>query len=126
METELLKTLVPILVSVVGILVSWGLAELSGYIRSKTRNENALKAMEDISALVRTTVSEVGETFQKASADGKITRAEAISMKTTAIKKVKAQIPPLVKKHALLAVNSLEDFIAGRIEREVSKAKPRK
>jgi len=44
-------------------------------------------------------------------------------MKTTAIKKVKAQIPPLVKKHALLAVNSLEDFIASRIEREVFKAK---
>uniref|UniRef100_A0A6H1ZBU4 Holin n=1 Tax=viral metagenome TaxID=1070528 RepID=A0A6H1ZBU4_9ZZZZ len=123
METELLKTLVPILVSVVGILVSWGLAELSGYIRSKTRNENALKAMEDISALVRTTVSEVGETFKKAAADGKITSDEGRQMKALAILKVKDQIPPLVEKHALLAVNNLNDFIASRIEREVVKLK---
>ena len=124
MESDLLKTLAPVLVSVIGILVSWGLAELSRYIRSKTKNENALKAMEDISALVRTTVSEVGQTFQKASADGTITRDEGIKMKNIAIAKVKVQIPPLVEKHALLAVNNLNDFIASRIEREVVKSKP--
>jgi len=124
MEVELLQTLAPVLVSVIGILVSWGLAELSRYIRNKTKNENALKAMEDISALVRTTVSEVGQTFQKASADGTITRDEGIKMKNIAIAKVKVQIPPLVEKHALLAVNNLNDFIASRIEREVVKSKP--
>ena len=124
MESDLLKTLAPIFALVISALVSWGLAELSRYIRSKTKNENALKAMEDISALVRTTVSEVGQTFQKASADGKITREEALSMKTLAILKVKDQIPPLVEKHALLAVNNLNDFIAARIEREVVKLKP--
>ena len=124
MEVELLQTLAPVLVSVIGILVSWGLAELSRYIRNKTKNENALKAMEDISALVRTTVSEVGQTFQKASADGTITRDEGIKMKNIAIAKVKVQIPPLVEKHAMLAVNNLNDFIASRIEREVVKLKP--
>ena len=123
MESDLLKTLAPVLVSVIGILVSWGLAELSRYIRNKTKNENALTAMQDISALVRTTVSEVGQTFQKASADGKITREEGLSMKVDAVLKVKAQIPPLVEKHALLAVNNLERFIASRIEREVVKLK---
>ena len=124
MNTELVRVLAPIIVSVVGILVSWGLAELSMYIRNKTKNENALKAMEDISALVRTTVSEVGQNFETAAADGKITRDEGITMKNIAIAKVKVQIPPLVEKHALLAVNNLNDFIASRIEREVVKLKP--
>lgn len=123
MENELLKTLSPIVVSVVAILVSWALAELSKFIRSKTKNENALKALNDISGLVKATVSEIGQTFQKASADGKITQAEAVLMKRQAIQKVKAQVPPLVEKHALLAVNSLENFISARIEREVVKAK---
>ena len=124
METELLKTLAPIFALVISAIVSWGLAELSIYVRNKTKNENALKAMEDISALVRTTVSEVGQTFQRASADGTITRDEGIKMKNIAIAKVKVQIPPLVEKHALLAVNNLNDFIASRIEREVVKSKP--
>ena len=123
MESDLLKTLAPVLVSVIGILISWGLAELSRYIRNKTKNENALKAMEDISALVRTTVSEVGQNFEKSAADGKITCDEGIKMKNIAIAKVKAQIPLLVEKHALLAVNNLNDFIASRIEREVVKSK---
>ena len=123
MERELLQILAPIIVSVVGILVSWGLAEISMYIRNKTKNENALKAMEDISALIRTTVSEVGQTFEKSSADGKITREEGVAMRNIAINQVKAQIPPMVQKHALLAVNNLNDFIASRIEREVVKLK---
>ena len=123
MESDLMKVLAPVLVSVFGILVSWGLAELSMYIRSKTKNENALKAMFDISALVRTTVSEVGQTFEKVSEDGKITPAEAIQMKNQAILKVREQIPPLAQKHALLAVNDLEKFISARIEREVVKLK---
>ena len=123
MESDLLKTLAPVLISVIGILMSWGLAELSTYVRNKTKNENAHKAIEGISALIRTTVSEVGQTFEKHSADGKITREEAKLMKTQAILSVKSQIPPLVEKHALLAVNSLEKFIAARIEREVVKLK---
>ena len=123
MESDLIKWLAPVLVSVVGILVSWGLAELSGYIRSKTRNENVRMAVDDLCAIVRTTVSEVGETFQKAASDGKPTREEGIEMKNLAIAKVKVQIPPLVEKHALLAVNDLEKFISARIEREVVKLK---
>ena len=123
MQGELVQILAPVMVSVVGILVSWGLAELSMYIRNKTKNENALKAMEDISALVRTTVSEVGQNFEVAAKDGKITRDEGVTMKNIAIAKVKAQIPPLVEKHALLSVNNLNDFIASRIEREVVKLK---
>lgn len=123
MESEMLQVLAPIIVSVVGILVSWGLAELSMFIKSQTKNENALKAMEDINSLVKATVSEVGQTFEKAAEDGKITKEEGIEMKRIAIQKVKNQIPPLVEKHALLAVNSLEDFISTRIEREIVKSK---
>ena len=123
METQLLQTLAPIIVSIVGILVSWGLAEISKYFRSKTKNENALSAIDDITSLVKASVSEVGQTFQKAAVDGKITKEEGILMKEQVIEKVKTQIPPLVEKNALLAVNKLEDFIATRIEREIVKSK---
>ena len=123
MAEEFMKILAPIAVTLIGALVSWGLAEASRWIKSRTRNENALAALEDVSALVRTTVSEVGQTFQVAAADGKFTADEGKQMKSLAIEKVKAQIPPMVGKHALFAVNNLNDFIASRIEREVAKKK---
>lgn len=123
MESELLKGLAPVLITVVTALVSWGLAEASKYIRSKTKNENALKALDDVSLIVRTSVSEVGQMFITAAADGKITVEEGRAMKNQVIMKVKKQIPPLVEKHAKFAVNDLNDFIAARIEREVVKAK---
>ena len=123
MEIELTQLLAPILVTVVTALVSWGLAEASRYIRARTNNENALMAMEDISALTRTVVSEVGQTFKVAAEDGKITAAEGQHMKNIALDRIRNQIPPLVVKHAEKAVNDLEAFIESRIEREVAKSK---
>lgn len=123
MESELLKGLAPILITVVTALASWGLAEVSKYVRSKTKNENALKALDDVSLLVRTSVAEVGQTFITAAGDGKITVEEGRAMKNQVILKVKKQVPSLVEKHAKLAVNDLDDFIAARIEREVVKTK---
>lgn len=120
---SVLQVLAPIIISVVGILVSWGLAEASRYIKSKTRNESALSALDGISKLVEATVSEVGQTFKIVSADGKITSDEAKMMKNEAIQKIKAQIPSLIEKNALIAINNLDNFIATRIEREVVKLK---
>ena len=123
MTEELVKVLAPILVTVVGGVTTWILAELSRWIRTKTKNENALAAIEDIVALVRTTVSEVGQTVQAAAADGKFTPEERNEMKALAMSKAKAQIPPVVERNAIRMINTVDDFIAARIEREVAKAK---
>jgi len=123
MTEELVKVLTPILVTVVGGVTTWILAELSRWIRTKTKNENALAAIEDIVALVRTAVSEVGQTVQTAAADGKFTPEERQGMKELAMGKVKAQIPPLIERNAIRMINTVDDFIAARIEREVAKAK---
>ncbi len=40
MTEELVKVLTPILVTVVGGVTTWILAELSRWIRTKTKNEN--------------------------------------------------------------------------------------
>lgn len=123
MTEELVKVLTPILVTVVGGVTTWILAELSRWIRTKTKNENALAAIEDIVALVRTAVSEVGQTVQAAAADGKFTPEERKGMKELAMGKVKAQIPHVVERNAIRMINTVDDFIAARIEREVAKAK---
>lgn len=120
---ELVKVLTPILVTVVGGVTTWILAELSRWIRTKTKNENALAAIEDIVALVRTAVSEVGQTVQAAAADGKFTPEERKGMKELAMGKVKTQIPHAVERNAIRMINTVDDFIAARIEREVAKAK---
>lgn len=121
MEGELIQILAPLAVAVVTTLVSWGLTELSRYVRAKTNNENAAMAMESLTSIVRTAVSEAGQTFKRAAADGKLTTDEIAEIKNLTIARVHQLVPVEVKKNAEKLVADLDQYIVARIEREVKK-----
>jgi hypothetical protein len=123
MVEKILAELAPILVGLASILGTWLLWELRRWVRSRTNNELAFAALDDIEDLVRTVVSDVGQTFELAAADGKITPEEGAEMKAMAHATITSQIPPMVKRNALRLVNDLDEFVNSRIEREVVMAK---
>lgn len=116
---EMIKAVGPVILVIVPAMVTWGLAELSRWIRSKTKNENVNYAMDQVSSTITTIVAELQQTVREAMADGKITKEEAEKIKAIAMQKVTAQVPLATQKLAKLAVNSLDDYISSRIEQEV-------
>lgn len=117
MSEDIIAVLTPIFVSVIGLLASWGLAELSRFIRSRTDNEIVKGAIATLGEVVETTVRELGQTVKAAGADGKFTAEEKAAIKNQAITHVRSQLPAAVQKNALKAVNDLEKYINSRIER---------
>lgn len=125
---DFLEMLIPIFVNavlpvagtIITGLISWGLIELSKYLKTKTKNEVVNNAMAHISHTVNTTVKEIEQTIvpeiKAALRDGKLTSAEARKLKDIAIAKVKAQLPKDIKKAAYGAVNSLTSIIGAKVE----------
>jgi hypothetical protein len=123
MQEELIKTLGPILVGVVTLLASWGLAELSRYVRTKTKNEQALGAMDAFSEIVKTTVFDLAQTATGSLKDGRFTPAEGAKIKQEAVDKIKSQITPALEKQLSSAVADLEKFLNSKVEAEVLNSK---
>ena len=117
----------PVLGTVVTGLVSWGIIELTKYVKTKTKNEMANNAVSQICQTVKTTVAELNQTIvpemQKAATDGKITKDEARNLKNTAIEKINKQIPGAIEQAALLSVNSVSALIEAEIEKAVGETK---
>ena len=117
----------PVLGTVVTGLVSWGVVELTKYVRTKTKNEMANNAVSQICQTVQTTVADLNQTMvpamQKAAVDGKITKEDAIVLKNLAVEKINKQIPGAIEQAALLSVNSISALIEAEIEQAVGEAK---
>lgn len=117
----------PVLGTIAMGLVSWGAVEATRYIKTKTKNEMAHNAVSQICQTVKTTVAELNQTIvpkmQAAAADGKITKDEAIILKTMALTKINKQIPGAIEQAALLSVNSVSALIDSQVEKTVGEAK---
>jgi len=123
MSEEMIKILVPAAGTILTLLVSWGLAELSRYIRAKTKNENVNQAISELSLIVEDTVKNLNQTFTRSAADGKFTDAEKLEIKKQAMDMVKNQIPAITAQQIERAVSSLDVFINSRIEATVADVK---
>ena len=117
----------PVLGTLMVALVSWGTVEATKYIRTKTKNEIAHNAISQICDTVKTIVSELNQTvvpaMQKAAADGKLTKEDAITLKNMAVMKINEQVPIAIEKAAALAVNSIPALINAEVEKAVGEAK---
>jgi len=120
MIEELTATILPALLTVISALATWGLAELTRYIRTKTKSQAVADAMDRIGEITLNTVAEIEKSIRQAGADGKIDADEAKHLKTLAIERVKAQLPVAVKAAARGGVNSLDDYLAGKVEEMVT------
>jgi len=127
MVETLAAILAPVIVTVVGGLVSWGIAEGTRYLRAKTRNEVLGAALAQVGNITQSVVSDLEETMKKGMAartqDGKLTMAEAKALKEAALSRINNQLPAKLEKAARAGVNDLDQYIQGRIEEAVSAKK---
>lgn len=131
METSLLTQVIDILApAAFGLLlalVSWALAELTRYVRSRTQSEAVNGAIARVCHMTETTVAEINQlmvdNLRAAAADGKIDRAEIAALRDSAILRVKQQLTPQVLDLARQGVADLNEFIGARVERAVREQK---
>ena len=126
--TDLITMAAPYAASIITGLISWGLYEISKYVRSKTKNELALTALDQISATVETTVKDLQQTLvpalKQAAADGVISKADAQGLKAAAVLRVKNQLQPKVIKNAEVLISDVDALIQSLIEKNVLDLKP--
>ena len=120
---KMMAILVPAGVAVVGSLIAWGLKELNGYIRSKTKNEAINNAMGQISEITLSVVNDLEKTARKAAEDGKLTPEEADELRRMAIAKVKTMAPTAITVANKAGMAYMDDFIGGKVEQMVQVSK---
>jgi len=125
MMNLIISTLGPTILTLLSGLVSWGLIELTKYIRTKTKNEAVNDAVAHICHTVDTTVKELAQTTaaEYKNSDGSLSKDAAIRLKFLAIKKVKNQVPDAIMMTAGIAVNSVNQLISAKIEKAVFEMK---
>lgn len=109
-------------------LVSLALVSVKNYVTAKTNNVLAENALTRITHTAETVVASLNQTvvqgLKDASADGKLSKDEAVNVKNQAIDTIKAQLPEAIKQNAGLGINDLEQFITAKIEQAVGHTKP--
>ena len=119
----LVAATVPIFGTLITAVVTWGLAELSRYIRSKTKSAHVDKALVEIQALTDSAVRNLQVSFERAAADGKLTKEEAVAIKNDAVERVKVNLPAATTKALGWGTDALTEYIGGQVESRVHRVK---
>ncbi len=126
-----MEAIIPILVNallpaggtILTALVSWGMVAVTKYVKTKTKNEAVNDAVSHICHTVETTVKEVEQKYvpkyKQLQAGGMHPADAAKQLKDIALERVKNQLPAAIAITANLAVNSVDGFIAAKIEKAV-------
>lgn len=124
---QFIADLAPAIASVALAVLSLVFIRVESYIRTKVNNEKAQATMLSINDMVKTVVADVGATSVKrvraAADDGVITANEAQALKSEAILRIKALIPPQSTKIAAKVISDLDVYINSKIEEEVAASK---
>jgi hypothetical protein len=119
LTTQLMAIIVPAIVTVVGIFVTWGLAEVRKLIKTKTDNAAAVQAFDTVADLVQTAVTSINQTSRKVFDDGKLTTAEKLVYKKQAMDLVMGQLPKEPRKVLDKNLKDLQVYVDNRIEQTV-------
>lgn len=116
---------------IVGTLATWGLVLFRSWIKAKVASiqdkqlrEGVEHAMGRLDFIASTIVADINQRVKLARADGKLTPEEAAKIKTIALARVKAQIPPYLAETLASAVQDLDRYISAKIEQQVLVQKP--
>lgn len=115
--------LMPLGVSAVSVLLSWGMGEGIRWLRAKTRNDKAISALDYIHEVTMTTVAKYENTIKQQLMDGVWSEAEKKELKLLAFNDVKTQVPVSIKNAAEIAVTSFDEYINSKIEEAVLETK---
>lgn len=117
----------PLVVTLVGVMISVAINRFTTYIRTKTMNKSVEFAIDMLSHTTDTVVAALTQTVaadaKKASEDGKLSPDEAKRIKDTAIseilKIVNKDVVSIIEAH----VGDFDKFISNKIEQAVIKLK---
>jgi len=110
----------PYLVTIVVALIGWGLTELTRFIRSKTNNERIIGVMSVIRELVDGTVADLENTVRPMLSDGRLSKEEAAELKSTAVLRVRSQLPKMVENQSKLFTDDVLAYINDQVEQSVT------
>jgi hypothetical protein len=104
-------------------LLGYGMILLNAYVKSKTKNESIIAATALVGDIVKSTVKSLEQTlvpkYKELSADGKLSKEERKALQNIAMSRIKAQIPEATQKVMALAVESLDKYLADKVEESV-------
>ncbi|MCX5909958.1 MAG: hypothetical protein NTY64_22980 [Deltaproteobacteria bacterium] len=117
--TALLPQLLPLLGIILAVLATWGIAIL----KTKIGNDFAKTALDQVDQVTTAVVGHISQTLadgmKTVASDGKLTEAQKIQLKATAIGEIQNLLSTEVKGAAEKAVTSLQAYIAQKIEEQV-------
>jgi ElaB/YqjD/DUF883 family membrane-anchored ribosome-binding protein len=121
----LLNTVAPILGTLLTGLFSWGTVESVKFVKTKTKNEQAAAAVQQVGDIIQTVVDELNQTVVSTlKAPGeKLNSGAAAEVKRRAMEKIKQQLPEVVAKTAEAAVGPINAYISSKIEQAVGVSK---
>ena len=119
----LVQNAVPLVASIIGMVVAWAGKKTTEYVSQKTKNEAVNNAIQHITHTASTIVADLEQTvvpyYVRESVDGKLTKDQRSAVKKIAMDRIKKQVPESVMALALIAVNSLDDLLSGKVEQAV-------
>ena len=125
-----LTTILTASVGVAGTLATYGLVLLRSWVKAKVAaigdkqlREGIEHAMGRLDYIVSTIVADINQRVKAARADGKLTPEEALKIKSIALARIKAQLPPYLVETLSGSVQDLDRYISAKIEQKVLEAK---
>ena len=123
----LIQVATPICFSIVTGLISVATLRFNKYVKTKTKNEDVVFALERITKTTETIVNTIGQeivtSLKEKSVDGKLTFSQINSVKNQAIDRIIERVPDAVLKVAEGGVADVTEFIKDKIEQSVLKQK---
>jgi len=116
MVDQLMAIVLPAGLSAVSIILTWLLYELRNWVKKKTDSQALDDSLAVLGQVIQNTVTQINETVKEAAADGVVSHAEAVQLKSMAIERISRQIPPGTKKILQAGIDNLDDFVSGQIE----------
>ena len=117
-------------VSIAGTLATYGLVLFRSWVKAKVAaigdkqlRDGIEHAMGRLDFIATTIVADINQRVKAARADGKLTPEEASKIKTIALARIKAQLPPYLAETLAGSVQDLDRYISAKIEQKVLEAK---
>ena len=118
LSIEIMKLFLPL----VALLISAGLALASKYLREKTKNEIANRAITSLENIIRSAVLEAKQTIAdnlKEANDGKLRDEDKKRIKESVLNAVKSRLTSETLKELEWITNDIEGYLSSLIESHV-------
>lgn len=115
---EIIKQIQPILTSLLLAAMTWGAAELTRWIKQKTKSARATEAVDTLSKAVIESVKEIEQTMRPHLGDG-LSSSNKLKLKSAVIASVKNKVTPKMIELAKRNLNDVDAWMSSKIEATV-------